>query len=86
MLGIRYQACCVLGIRCITLDVPSKATAEPYTLPECMYIIICGMQCAVKKVLLRIKVGEQTLQGVQIEDLQTAYSYLVVWSAIMRLL
>ena len=67
------------------LDVPSKATAQPYTLPECMYIIICGIQCAVKKVLL-IKVGQQTLQGVQIEDLQTAYSYLVVWSAIMELL
>ena len=61
----------------------SKAIVWLYTLPD---IIICGMQCAVKKVLLKIKVGEQTLQGVQIEDLQTAYLYLVVWSAIMGLL
>ena len=68
--------CCALHI-----NVSSKATAQPYTLPD---IIICGMQCAVKKLLL-VKVEQQTLQGVQTEDLQTAYSYLVGWSAITEL-
>ena len=47
-----------------------------------VYILICHMQCAVKKLLL-IKVGQQTLQDVQTEDLQIAYPSLVVWSAIM---
>ena len=42
-----------------------------------------GMQDAMKQILL-IKVGQQTLNNVQTEQLWAAHQSLVVWSAIME--
>ena len=48
-----------------------------------MHFVTCGMQGAMKETLL-IKVGQETLQDVQIEDPWTVLQSLMVWCAIME--